>query len=123
MKSIHMLLGDHGNHAREATVEWLRQRFSSLLLIPLTPWVILTYALQSPRNHGQFVAWMIVPAHYLPLAIFFSISVYHAWLGMKVIIDDYVHDPVLHGLSLTSCRMLLAGIFGIATLALLILVF
>ncbi|MFM8444085.1 MAG: succinate dehydrogenase, hydrophobic membrane anchor protein [Methylococcus sp.] len=110
------------NTAREATGEWLRERLSSILMIPLTLWVVLSYAWQLPRNHEQFVAWMMEPAHYAPLMIFLLLSSYHALLGMKVIIDDYVHHTLLHGLGLAACRLLLYGSLIIAATSLFLLV-
>ncbi len=119
MKSTHT----PPNHsAREATGEWLRERLSALMMIPLTPWVILAYVRQSPHNHEQFVAWLMEPAHYAPLAIFIWLSAYHAAQGMKVIIDDYVHHTLLHGLSLAACRLLLYGSVVIAAISLFLLV-
>lgn len=109
--------------AHEATGEWLRERLSSLMMIPLTLWVILAYAGQPPHNHEQFVSWLMQPAHYAPLTIFLWLSAYHAAQGMKVIIDDYVHHTLLHGLTLAACRLLLYGSFVIAAISLFLLVF
>lgn len=120
MKSTHKPRSDS---AREATGEWLRERLSSLMMIPLTLWVILAYAGQPPHNHEQFVAWLMQPAHYAPLTIFLWLSAYHAAQGMKVIIDDYVHHTLLHGLTLAACRLLLYGSFVIAAISLFLLVF
>ena len=108
--------------ARAATGEWSRERLSSLLMIPLTLWVVLSYAGQAPQSHEQFVAWMMEPAHYAPLIIFLLLSTYHALLGLKVIIDDYVHHTLLHGLGLAACRLLLYGSLIIAATSLFLLV-
>lgn len=81
--------------AHEGTHHFIWQRITALALTPLTIWLIaglLCHVVGSEA--GEIGAWMEKPMVAVGLAIFMLAGLYHAMLGMQVIIEDYVHCPV-----------------------------
>jgi succinate dehydrogenase / fumarate reductase membrane anchor subunit len=46
------------------------------------------------RNHAAVVQILGSPVVAITMLLFILNSVYHMWLGMQVVIEDYVHDDV-----------------------------
>ena len=86
--------------ARRGTAEHVAKQFSGLLLFLLTPWVLYTVIRLAGRPYAEVIValkslWMSPP-----LAAFIVISVFHMRIGMKVIIEDYVHSEHLKNTAL-----------------------
>ena len=84
----------HGS-SRSGVQHWYAQRASAVLLIFLAAWMV--YAVLSLAGGGyaasrDFIA-NPVNASFLCLALI--VMLYHAMLGLQVVIEDYVHRPVL----------------------------
>ena len=77
--------------AHSGTGHFWRERVTSVALIPLSLWflyVMLGLAGTSEVTALQFLAH---PWNALLMGAFVSFSLYHAFLGLQVVIDDYVH--------------------------------
>jgi succinate dehydrogenase / fumarate reductase, membrane anchor subunit len=70
--------------------EWLAERGTSLVLIPLTLWA--AYAAYSIAGGGfdAAIAFARTPLNAGLIALTMLISVWHMYMGVKVIIDDYL---------------------------------
>jgi len=80
----------HGS-AKEGTDHWWHQRLSSLLLIPLTIWVVLAIFHLVRADYAAASAFIGHPVH-AAFALVLVITVfYHTKLGLQVIVEDYVH--------------------------------
>ena len=66
------------------------QRVSAVALVPLTIWFVV--ALVGLPDLGYFTvrAWLGEPAHAVALLLLVPVAAYHAWLGVAVVIEDYV---------------------------------
>lgn len=74
--------------------EWLAERFTSLALIPLTLWA--AWAAYSIAGGGFEAAWAFVkqPFNMAVIAVTVLIAAWHMYMGVKVIIDDYLAGPM-----------------------------
>jgi len=82
--------------SRHAVSHWWLQRVTALALVPLSLWFLasLLTALLSPDfNHAA--AWFASPVHAILMALFLVAVFVHAKLGVQVIIEDYLHQPVM----------------------------
>jgi succinate dehydrogenase / fumarate reductase, membrane anchor subunit len=89
-------LANAHNHgaAGDGVSHWWAQRFSAILLVLLTVWLV--YALTSlvGVDHATASAWMASPFNAAMAILFIVTSIYHAKLGLQVIIEDYIHHRV-----------------------------
>ena len=99
---------------------WIKERASALVLVPLMLWALVAGATLAGLDHAQALAWLAEPMNAMLVAVGILVGVYHLHLGMRVIIEDYVHGPtgkLVLMLNLLGC-LALAG----AGLALVILI-
>jgi succinate dehydrogenase / fumarate reductase membrane anchor subunit len=81
--------------ARSGTRHFWHQRLTSVANVPLTIAAVLIIMSLLGRNHAAVVQILGSTFVALTMLLFVLTSVYHMWLGMQVIIEDYVHDEVL----------------------------
>jgi succinate dehydrogenase / fumarate reductase membrane anchor subunit len=112
----------HLGAARAGTKHFWHQRLTSVALIPLTiAFIIVVFGLLS-RNHAAVVQILGSTPVAIGMLLFVLVSVYHMWLGMQVIIEDYVHDDLpkyaaLMGNTFFSCAVGLTAAFAILKLS------
>ena len=108
---------------RHGAGEWVQERLSSLILVPLTLWGLWSGWTLSGAGYDGALAWFRSPINAVLLAVTLLVSLWHMNMGLKVIVDDYIHKPVsrntLVGLIGLLCVVLAAaGAFFIVRLAL-----
>ncbi|ARP98997.1 succinate dehydrogenase, hydrophobic membrane anchor protein [Pseudorhodoplanes sinuspersici] len=80
--------------AKSGTDHFWKQRVSSVALVPLTIVVIFIVIGIMGRNHAAATQILGSPFVAITLIMFVITSAYHMWLGMQVIIEDYVHSDL-----------------------------
>ena len=80
--------------AGTGTDHFWAQRVTSVAGIPLTVGFIVIVAMLVGRNHAATVQILGSPIVALTMILFIATVVYHMWIGMQVIIEDYVHDEM-----------------------------
>ena len=108
---------------RHGAGEWTAERLSSLILIPLVLWGLWSAAVLSGAGYDGVTAWFASPVNAVLLAATLLISIWHMNMGLKVVVDDYIHRPgprgTLLGLIAVICVLLaVASVFFIVRLAL-----
>ena len=78
--------------AREGTGNFWRIRVTSIALIPLSMFVVGWVLSQRGAGLAKVQASLANPLIALAVALFLIISLDHMRLGMKEIIEDYVHE-------------------------------
>jgi len=104
--------------AGTGTDHFWAQRVTSVAGIPLTVGFIVIVAMLVGRSHAATVQILASPIVALTMILFIATTVYHMWLGMQVIIEDYVNDPLRKaimamGNTFFSCVVGLASIFAV----------
>lgn len=100
--------------AKDGTSHWWMQRVSSVLLAPLSIWFLLCALPLLGADYADARVWLAQPLNaFLVLALVFAL-VYHALLGVQVVVEDYIHTRWLEVAVLTSVR-LLAFLAALAT--------
>lgn len=79
--------------AREGGEHWLTERVTSIALLLLGSWLFASLLLLPKLDQRTLLEWLHAPSGAVPMALFVIIGFKHALDGMKVFIDDYVHEP------------------------------
>ena len=79
--------------AREGGEHWLTERVTSIALLLLGVWFIASLLLLPKLDRTTLLEWLHAPSGAIPMALLIVIGFKHALDGMKVFIDDYVHEP------------------------------
>lgn len=85
---------NHGS-AGSGVEHWWAQRFSAILLVPLTLWLVWTLAVLAGADYAAARDWIGAPWNAAMAVLLVGSSFYHARLGMQVVIEDYVHHRAL----------------------------
>jgi succinate dehydrogenase / fumarate reductase membrane anchor subunit len=81
----------HLGSAREGLKEWRVQRWTALALIPLGLWFVASILSFVRSEQATAAAWLSSPVPAL-LMILFLVAVFsHAVVGLRSVMDDYVH--------------------------------
>jgi succinate dehydrogenase / fumarate reductase membrane anchor subunit len=112
----------HLGSAHHGTRHFWHQRLTSVAMVPLTVAVVFIILGLLGRNHAAVVQILGSTLVAITMLLFIIASVYHMWLGMQVIIEDYVHDEVLKFATLMantffSFAIGLAAVFAILKLS------
>ena len=75
--------------SKEGVHHWLSQRASGVALAFLGLWVLLSLS-QLPKNYDAFALWLQNPGVTFFLSLSLVVGFYHGYLGLQVIIEDYV---------------------------------
>ena len=101
--------------AREGGEHWISERVSSVALVLLGVWLIASLLFLPSLDHATVREWLRTPLGAVPMALFVITSFYHGLDGLKVVVDDYVHEP---GNNFALNTMLLFAAVGGAAFAL-----
>ena len=79
--------------AREGGEHWIGERVSSVALLLLGTWLIASLLLLPSLDYATVREWLRTPLGAVPMALFVITSFCHGLDGLKVVVDDYVHEP------------------------------
>ena len=72
---------------------WLTERVTSIALLLLGVWLVASLLLLPQLDQRTVLEWLRAPSAAVPMALLIIIGFRHALDGVKVVIDDYVHEP------------------------------
>jgi succinate dehydrogenase / fumarate reductase membrane anchor subunit len=101
--------------AKQGASEWWRQRITALLLIPLTVWFAPAIAVLPGASYEVVRQWIASPLNGVLLLAFIVVAAHHSILGLKTVIEDYVHGG---GVKLASLLFMKLGFLLLALAAL-----
>jgi succinate dehydrogenase / fumarate reductase membrane anchor subunit len=90
--SLRTPLGRVLNHgaAHDGVGHWWVQRVTAVALAPLSAWLTLSLLWLPTASYQAVTAWMSAGLHPVLLALTALLAAWHAWLGLQVVIEDYV---------------------------------
>ena len=72
---------------------WLTERVTSIALLFLGTWLLASLLLLPTLDQRTLLEWLHAPSGAIPMALLIVVAFRHALDGVKVVIDDYVHEP------------------------------
>src|SRR5215468_5996770 len=89
------------------TGHFIAQRVTSIALLILGPWLIVSMAL-SMHDPGYVAAidFLGAPLNAVGVILFMIAALYHMQIGMQEIVEDYIERPITKALLLTLNTLL-----------------
>jgi len=107
--------------AKEGVHHWWLQRLTSLALVPLTIWFVVSLLSLPSFEHVTVVSWMAQSWTALLLILFILVATWHSQLGVRVVVEDYVHGGsktlTLVLITFIHAVVAAAGIFAVLKVA------
>jgi succinate dehydrogenase / fumarate reductase membrane anchor subunit len=112
----------HGS-AKEGVGHWWAQRLTSVALVPLGCWFVISVLALPSFDHATVVNWMSGTVTAFAMVLFVLVAVWHSQLGIRVVIEDYVHDEGMKTVALALSTFVhfalaAAGVLAVLRIAL-----
>ena len=101
--------------AKEGVGHWWAQRLTALALVPLTLWFVGSLAVMTGAGYETVGAWISSPLVAGLLILLICATFYHGYLGLQVVIEDYVHHEgwKIALLLLVKAASIVLGLIGV----------
>lgn len=104
--------------AKEGAAHWWAQRVTAVALVPLTIWFVGSLLALTGGDHSTFVVWLRSPFNTVLMAVFVIAVFFHMALGLRVVVEDYVHDgrikiPAIVIIQIGCLTLIITGIIAI----------
>jgi succinate dehydrogenase / fumarate reductase membrane anchor subunit len=85
--------------AKSGTKHYIMQRITALALLPLAMWFVVSFIVLLQTPVYLVPAFVSSMTNVIALTLFILLLLYHGALGMRVVIEDYIHSiPIKYGL-------------------------
>jgi succinate dehydrogenase / fumarate reductase membrane anchor subunit len=74
---------------------WRAERLTAIALVPLTLWFIVSIIRLEGTTRAGMIAWLHAPVPLVLVLCLIVATFWHMALGLRVIIDDYVHNDAV----------------------------
>lgn len=99
--------------AKEGVHHWWGQRVSAIALVPLSLWFVASVIGQLGATWLEFREWIGFFGNAVLMIVLIAVLFYHAFAGMQVVIEDYVHNEGAKVVTLVIVKFALA-IMGVS---------
>ncbi|MGH8140766.1 MAG: succinate dehydrogenase, hydrophobic membrane anchor protein [Steroidobacteraceae bacterium] len=108
--------------ARSGVHHWWLQRLTSVALVPLTIWFVVSLLSLPSLDRGTVTAWMAQNWTALWLILLVVVGTWHSQLGVRVVVEDYVHGSGSKTITLVivtfaHALIAVAGVFAVLKVA------
>lgn len=106
---------------RRGAAHWWVQRLTSVALVPLVLWFVASLVAMTGAGHQAVSAWLGDPVVATVVIILLAIMFLHAQMGLRVVIEDYVHMARIRDGAIAAMTVTMAAAAAAATIAVLVL--
>ena len=78
--------------AKSGTHHWWMMRVTSLALLPLTLWFIVSMIRLAEASYLDTLLWIAAPVNAVLMLVLIGLTFHHMAAGLQVIIEDYVRN-------------------------------
>ena len=78
--------------AREGAEHWWHERLSSVACLLLYVWLAVSLLRLPALDHRGITEWLKQPVAAVPMLLLVAATFWHLHMGLKTIVEDYVHD-------------------------------
>ncbi|MGH7076515.1 MAG: succinate dehydrogenase, hydrophobic membrane anchor protein [Acetobacteraceae bacterium] len=109
--------------AKGGLLEWWVQRVTAVALVPLVAWFVISLLVHLGEDATTVGHWAAKPWNAVLLLALLAALFRHLGLGLKVVIDDYVHGVAAKCATVLVMKAVLALFWIAATVSVLRLAF
>ena len=92
--------------AHAGAADWWGHTLSSIALVPLTLWFICGMIRMAGASRDDLAAWLSHPVPLVLMLVLLVATFYHMRHGLEGVINDYIHQPVVHLCMLLAVKTL-----------------
>jgi succinate dehydrogenase / fumarate reductase, membrane anchor subunit len=78
--------------ARSGATHWWHERLSSIALLVLSVWLLVSLLRLPQLDHAGVTEWLSAPLAAVPMLLLIVTTFWHVKLGLQVVVEDYVHE-------------------------------
>jgi succinate dehydrogenase / fumarate reductase membrane anchor subunit len=78
--------------AKDGTEHFWAQRVSAMALLLLGIWFVVAVVINGNLAYADLVEFIAAPLNSILLSILSVVVAFHSYLGMQVVVEDYVHS-------------------------------
>lgn len=97
---------------------WIIQRITAVFMAVFIVYIFIVLMTNNPLNSADWAAWVATPYNNIFIGLFLVAVLWHAWIGIRDIVLDYVPNVVARLLVLTlfGCTLIGSGLWGFKAL-------
>jgi len=97
---------------------WIIQRVSAVYIAFYVLYLFIIFMTTNPLNASDWSAWVAAPHNNISIGLFLIAVLWHAWIGVRDIVLDYVPNVVgrLLVLTIVGCIILGSALWGFKAL-------
>jgi succinate dehydrogenase / fumarate reductase membrane anchor subunit len=109
--------------AKEGVQHWWMQRLTAVALIPLGIWFVASVVGLAGADHAAISLWLGAPFTLGALSLLLLATLYHAVLGLQVVIEDYEHTEAIKLAAIILLKLVAFVLAAVAIVSLLMVAF
>jgi len=86
---------------------WLFQRLSAIYILLFSVYIGYSFAAAGAINYGLWREWLFDPPNTIAVGLFVIALLIHAWVGIRDVILDYVHNTLIRVVAFTVVMLML----------------
>jgi len=97
---------------------WIIQRVSAVFIAVFLIYLFSALIMNNPLNENDWAGWVATPYNNVLSGLFLIAVLWHAWIGIRDIVLDYVPNVVgrLIVLTFVACTLIGSGLWGFKAL-------
>ncbi len=97
---------------KSGVMHWWFQRITAVALVPLSIWFICSITLLNSSDHATITEWLCNSINSILILLLVITLFAHTYLGLHVIIDDYVHGDTAKKITIfcVKCAVIASGL-------------
>ncbi|MFW2373942.1 MAG: succinate dehydrogenase, hydrophobic membrane anchor protein [Gammaproteobacteria bacterium] len=88
---------------------WIIQRISAAYIAVFSLYFPIVLFIKSPLTEQTWYEWVASPFNNIAIGLFLIALLWHAWIGIRDVILDYVFNVVVRMIALTLVAMVILG--------------
>ena len=100
--------------AKSGLHHWWHQRVSAVAMVGLVTWVVFLVFSLAEADYHTALDVLGHPAHAIVMVLFVAVGLWHASLGLQVVLEDYVANEVVRLIAILAVKMAASVIAALA---------